>query len=110
MLKLIIVCITIIIVVRILFKKEKVEDIHKGKIMYDKKAIVDEREKERIEAKKKERREHTCPKCNKYNPQNFDYNETYKGIRDCSPDYNCYECRECGATWKIYKKDPNPWL
>ena len=110
MLKLIIVCVTIIVVINILSKKEKVEDIHKDKIIYDKDAIINKRTKEKIEKMHKEMKDRTCPNCNKYNPNNFDYNETFKKGRGISPDYNCYECRECGATWKIYKKDPNPWL
>ena len=100
MLKLIMVCVTIIIVVSILSKKEKVEDIHKDKIMYDKNAIINKQTKEKIEKMNKEMKDRTCPKCNKYNHNNYDGRETEKqGIVEIY--FACFECKECGATWKI---------
>jgi RNase P subunit RPR2 len=100
MLKLLIVCVTIIVVIEILSKKEKVEDIHKDKIMYDKNVVINKRTKEQIEKMNKEMKDRTCPKCNKYNPNNYDGRETEKqGIVEIY--YVCFECKECGATWKI---------
>ena len=100
MLKLVIVCVTIIVVANILSKKEKVEDIHKDKITYDKNAIINKQTKEKIEKMNKEIKDHTCPKCNKYNPNNYDWHETERqGIFETY--YDCFECKECGATWKI---------
>ena len=100
MLKLLIVCVTIIVVIDILSKKEKVEDIHKDKIMYDKNAIINKRKKEEIEKMNKDIKDRTCPNCNKYNRNNYDGHETEKqGIVEIY--YDCFECKECGATWKI---------
>lgn len=101
MLKLLIVCVTVIIVVKILTKKEKVDDIHKNKVIYDKSAIEKKYNEERVKKMDKEIKDRTCPNCNKYNPYNYHSHSAEKLNNQTEAYYDYFECKECGTSWKI---------